>query len=84
MQNTFLENVYRLTKRMRTYNDSPSMGVFKPRIDIGFGITVGAVSFVYYPLDKRHHPVGRCVHEAARIEGLSRLYDARVLISDRF
>ncbi len=79
-----LENVYRLTKRMRTYNDSPSMGVFKPRIDIGFGITVGAVSFVYYPLDKRHHPVGRCVHEAARIEGLSRLYDARVLISDRF
>jgi class 3 adenylate cyclase len=79
-----LENIYRLTKRMRTYNDSPSMGVFKPRIDIGFGITAGEVSFIYYPLDKRHHPVGRCVHEAARIEGISRLYDARVLISDRF
>lgn len=79
-----LENIYRLTKRMRTYNDSQSVGVFQPRIDIGFGITAGAVSFVYYPLDKRHHPVGRCVHEAARIEGISRLYDARVLISDRF
>ncbi|MFN3531160.1 MAG: adenylate/guanylate cyclase domain-containing protein [Candidatus Brocadia sp.] len=79
-----LENIYRLTKRMRTYNDSTSMGVFKPRIDIGFGITAGDVSFIYYPLDKRHHPVGRCVHEAARIEGMSRLYDARVLISDRF
>ncbi len=79
-----LENVYRLTKRMRTYNDSQSAGVFKPRIDIGFGITAGEVSFVYYPLDKHHHPVGRCVHEAARIEEISRLYDARVLISDRF
>jgi trehalose/maltose hydrolase-like predicted phosphorylase len=29
-----LENIYRLTKRMRTYNDSTPMGVFKPRIDI--------------------------------------------------
>lgn len=79
-----LENIYRLTKRMRTYNDSQGVGVLKPRIDIGFGITVGEVSFIYYPLDKRDHPVGRCVHEAARIEGLSKLYDARVLISDRF
>lgn len=79
-----LENIYRLTKRMRVYNDSIGVGVFKPRIDIGFGITVGEVSFIYYPLDKRHHPVGRCIHEAARIEGISRLYDARVLISDRF
>ncbi|OQZ04201.1 MAG: adenylate cyclase [Candidatus Brocadia sp. UTAMX1] len=79
-----LENIYRLTKRMRNYNDSQGVGVLKPRIDIGFGITVGDVSFVYYPLDKRNHPVGRCVHEAARIEWLSRLYDARVLISDRF
>jgi hypothetical protein len=79
-----LENIYRLTKRMRAYNDSQSMGVLKPRIDIGFGITVGEVSFIYYPLDKHHHPVSRCVHEASRIEGLSRLYDARVLISDRF
>lgn len=49
-----------------------------------FGITVGEVSFVYYPLDKRHHPAGRCVHEVARIEGISKLYDARVLISARF
>lgn len=79
-----LENIYRLTKRMRTYNDSQDVGILKPRIDIGFGITVGEVAFIYYPLDKRHHPVGRCVHEANRIEGLSRLYDARVLISDRF
>ena len=79
-----LENIYKLTKRMRTYNDSQSVSVFKPRIDIGFGITVGEVSFIYYPLDKQHHPVGRCVHEASRIEGLSRLYDARVLISNRF
>ncbi|NUO10366.1 MAG: adenylate/guanylate cyclase domain-containing protein [Candidatus Brocadia sp.] len=79
-----LENIYSLTKRMRTYNDSQGVGIFKPRIDIGFGITVGEVSFIYYPLDKHHHPVGRSVHEAARIEGLSRLYDARVLVSDRF
>jgi len=79
-----LENIYRLTKRMRVYNDSPGVGVFSPRIDIGFGITVGKVSFVYYPLDERYHPVARCIHEAARIEGVCRLYDARVLISDRF
>jgi hypothetical protein len=28
--------------------------------------------------------VGHCIHEAARIEGVSGLYDARILISDRF
>lgn len=79
-----LENVYRLTKRVRIYNESDGIGVFKPRIDIGFGLTVGDVSFIYFSLDERHHPIGRCIHEAARIEGLSRFYDARVLISDRF
>ena len=79
-----LENIYRLTSRMRIYNDSPEVEVSKPRIDIGCGITVGKVSFVYYSLDERHHAVGHCIHEAARIEGLSGLYDARVLVSDRF
>lgn len=79
-----LENVYRLTKRVRIYNEADGIGVFKPRIDIGFGITVGEVSFIYYSLDKRHHPIGLCIHEAARIEALSRFYDARVLISGRF
>jgi hypothetical protein len=79
-----LENIYRLTRRMRVYNDSPGVDVSKPRIDIGCGITVGKVSFVYYALDDRHHAVGHCIHEAARIEGVSGLYDARILVSDRF
>jgi hypothetical protein len=79
-----LENIYRLTKRMRIYNDSPGVDVSKPRIDIGCGITVGKVSFVYYDLDDRHHAVGHCIHEAARIERVSGLYDARILVSDRF
>jgi hypothetical protein len=79
-----LENIYRLTRRMRIYNDSPGVDVSKPRIDIGCGITVGKVSFVYYALDERHHAVGHCIHEAARIEGVSGLYDARILVSDRF
>ena len=79
-----LENIYRLTTRMRIYNDSPGVDMSKPRIDIGCGITVGKVSFVYYSLDERHHAVGHCIHEAARIEGVSGLYDARILVSDRF
>ena len=79
-----LENIYRLTRRMRIYNDSPGVDVSKPRIDIGCGITVGKVSFAYYTLDERHHAVGHCIHEAARIEGVSGLYDARILVSDRF
>lgn len=79
-----LENIYRLTRRMRKYNESSGIDVSKPRIDIGCGITVGTVSFVYYALDERHHAVGHCIHEAARIEGVSRLYDARILVSDRF
>jgi hypothetical protein len=58
--------------------------VSKPRIDIGCGITVGEVSFVYYTLDERHHAVGPCIHEAARIEGVSRLYDVKILVSERF
>lgn len=79
-----LENVYRLTGRTRVYNNADGIGVLRPRIDIGFGITVGEVSFVYYPLDSRQHPIGRSIHEAARIEALSKFYDARVLISERF
>jgi hypothetical protein len=79
-----LENIYRLTGRMRWYNDSPGVDESKPRIDIGCGITVGKVSFVYYALDERYHAVGGCVHEAARIEAVSALYDARILMSDRF
>ena len=79
-----LENLYRLSNRMRIYNDSPGGGLSRPRIDVGFGITVGKVSFVYYPLDERHHVGGHCIHEAARIQGVSKCYDARVLISHRF
>lgn len=79
-----LENIYRLSNRMRLYNNSPGVGVFRPKIDIGFGVTVGEVTFVYYPLDERHHPVGHCIHEAARIEGVSKLYDARILVSHHF
>jgi len=45
-----LENIYRLTTRMRIYNDSPGVDISKPRIDIGCGITVGKISFVYYSL----------------------------------
>jgi len=79
-----LENIYRLTTRMRIYNDSPGVDMSKPRIDIGCGITVGHVSFMYYALDGRYHAVGQCIHEAARIEGVSGLYDARILVSERF
>jgi len=79
-----LENIYRLTNRMRSYNDSPGTGVSRPIIDIGCSITVGKVSFEYYPLDERYHPVGECIHEAARIVGVSKFYDARILISHRF
>ncbi|PKN31037.1 MAG: adenylate cyclase [Deltaproteobacteria bacterium HGW-Deltaproteobacteria-21] len=79
-----LENIYRLTERMRIYNDSPRVGLTNPKIDIACGITVGEVSFVYYSLDERHHAVGHCIHEAARIEAVSGIYDARILISHRF
>lgn len=79
-----LENIYRLSKKMRLYNDSPGVGVSRPKIDIGFGVTVGEAAFVYYPLDERYHSVGHCIHEAARIEGVSKLYDARILVSHRF
>ena len=79
-----LENVYSLQRRVRSYNDSEGVGVFRPRIDIGFGITIGEVSFVHYPMDGNRHPVGRCVHEAARIQDAAKLYDTRILISERF
>ena len=79
-----LENIYRLSKRMRLYNDSLSADTSRPKIDLGFGLTVGEVNFMYYPMDKRFHPVGYCLHEAARIEGVSKLYDARILVSHRF
>lgn len=79
-----LENTYRLSKRMRRYNDSIGDSKSRPKIDLGFGLTVGEVAFVYYPMDQRFHVVGNCVHEAARIEGVSKLYDARILVSHRF
>lgn len=79
-----LENIYRLTNRMRRFNETSKPGKPGPRIDMGFGVTLGEVSFVYYPFDDRDHPVGQCVHEVARIEAVSKLYDARILISHRF
>jgi len=79
-----MENIYRLTGRMRAYNESASAGITRPNIDVGFGITVGIISLVYYSLDERIHPVGIGVHEAARIEGMSKFYDARILISESF
>jgi len=79
-----LENIYNLTKQMRIYNDSTGVGVTQPSIDLGFGITIADIALVYYFLDQRHHPIGMGVHEAARIEGMSKFYDARVLISDSF
>lgn len=82
--NYILENIYSLTKQMRIYNDSEGVGVMRPSIDMGFGITVADISLVYYYLDQRYHPIGMGIHEAARIEGVSKFYDARVLISERF
>ena len=79
-----LENLYGLSKRMRGYNESLGDGASRPKIDMGFGLTVGEVAFVYYPMDQRFHPVGNCIHEAARIELVSKLYDARILVSHRF
>lgn len=79
-----LENIYRLTSQMRSYNDATKADGSNPRIDMGFGITLGEVSFVYYPFDDRYHPVGQSIHKAARIEAVSKLYDARILSSQRF
>ncbi len=79
-----LENIYRLSERMRRYNDSIGDNVSRPKINLGFGLTVGEVAFVYYPMDHRFHSVGYCIHEAARIELVSKLYDARILVSHRF
>ena len=79
-----LENLYRLTKRMRRNNDALTPERAGLTIDIGFGITVGHVAFMRYPFDDRVHPVGQCIHAAARIEALSKIYGARVLISESF
>ena len=79
-----MENIYRLTSKMQKYNNSPGAGEGYPKIDVGFGVTVGRVSFVHYPLDGRDHAVGQCIHEAARIERLSKFCGARILISQRF
>ncbi len=79
-----MENIYRLTQRMRMYNESTGAGVSQPCIDVGFGITIGNIAMVYYYLDERNHPIGMGVHEAARIEGRSKFYDARILISESF
>ena len=79
-----LENIYRLTSGMRRYNDSLREDKLRPKIDIGCGITIGNVSFAFYPFDNRYHALGEAIHEAARIESLSKRYDARVLISQHF
>jgi len=79
-----LENIYRFSKRMRFYNDSLGVNASRPKINIGFGLTVGEVAFIYFPMDERFHAVGYCIHEAARIEGVSKYYDARILVSNRF
>jgi class 3 adenylate cyclase len=51
---------------------------------MGCGITIGRISFTYYAFDNRYHALGHAIHEAARIESLSKRYDARVLISEYF
>jgi hypothetical protein len=51
---------------------------------MGCGITIGRVSFTYYAFDNKYHALGYAVHEASRIESLSKRYDARVLISQLF
>lgn len=79
-----LENIYRLTNSMRRYNDFIKEDNTRPKINLGCGITMGNITFVHYPFDNKDHAVGRAIHEAARIEGVSKLYDARVLISQRF
>ncbi len=79
-----LENIYQLTNGMRSYNDSIREDNAHPKINMGVGITMGNVTFVHYLFDNKDHCVGGAVHEAARIEGVSRLYDARVLISQHF
>ncbi len=79
-----LENIYHLTQRMHAYNARKEGDVSKPPIDIGFGVTVATASFVYFDLDQRDHAVGVGVHEAARIQSLSRHFRARVLISRPF
>lgn len=79
-----LENIYRLTSGMRRYNDSLGEKTLTPKIDMGCGITIGKISFAYYPFDNRYHALGLSIHEAARIESLSKRYDARVLISQYF
>ena len=79
-----LENIYRLTSGMRAYNDSFKENTLHPKIDMGCGITMGRVTFVHYPFDNRYHSLGQGIHEAARIESVSKQYDARVLISQHF
>lgn len=79
-----MENIYRLTARMRSYNEAQCTGVKRPAINLGFGITIGDIAMMHYYLDDRDHPIGIGVHEAARIEARSKFYDARILISERF
>jgi len=79
-----MENIYRLTERMRSYNESTCASSSRPEIDLGFGISIGDIAMVYYYLDQRDHPIGMGVHEAARIEARSKFYDARILISESF
>jgi class 3 adenylate cyclase len=69
---------------MRACNDSIREDNSRPKINMGCGITMGKVTFVHYPFDNKDHSMGQGIHEAARIEGASKRYDARVLISQSF
>ena len=62
-----LENIYRLTNGMRRYNDSLKADKLHPKTDMGCGITIGKVSFAYYPFDNSYHALGLAIHEAVRI-----------------
>jgi class 3 adenylate cyclase len=69
---------------MRNYNDSLKEDSLRPKIDMGCGLTIGKVTFAYYPFDRKYHALGHAIHQAPRIESLSKRYDARVLISQHF
>jgi class 3 adenylate cyclase len=79
-----LENIYRLTNGMRRYNDSIREDNTRPKINLGCGITMGNILFIHYPFDNKYHSIGQGIHEATRIEGVSKRYDARILISQSF
>lgn len=79
-----LENIYHLTNGMRRYNDFIKEDNTRPKINMGCGITMGKVIFIHYLFDNKDHSIGQGIHEATRIEGVSKRYDARILISQNF